>query len=115
MTAKGHRVRVHNGGVSGDTSAGGLARLDWAVGREAQAVIVELGANDMLRGLSPKVTEKNLRQNHRKTASARACDAGRHAGCAQFGAELAGQLSIIFIRALPNNMGWCFIRFSWMV
>ena len=62
LTAKGHRVRVHNGGVSGDTSAGGLARLDWAVGREAQAVIVELGANDMLRGLSPKVTEKNLRQ-----------------------------------------------------
>ena len=62
LTAKGRRVRVHNGGVSGDTSAGGLARLDWAVGREAQAVIVELGANDMLRGLSPKVTEKNLRQ-----------------------------------------------------
>ena len=62
LTAKGHHVRVHNGGVSGDTSAGGLARLDWAVGREAQAVIVELGANDMLRGLSPKVTEKNLRQ-----------------------------------------------------
>ena len=60
LAAKGHRVRVHNGGVSGDTSAGGLARLDWAVGREAQAVIVELGANDMLRGLSPKVTEKTF-------------------------------------------------------
>jgi len=62
LTAKGHRVRIHNGGVSGDTSAGGLARLDWAVGPQAHAVIVELGANDMLRGLSPKVTEKNLRQ-----------------------------------------------------
>ena len=62
LKAKGHHVRVHNGGVSGDTSAGGLARLDWAVGPEAQAVIVELGANDMLRGLSPKITEKNLRQ-----------------------------------------------------
>jgi acyl-CoA thioesterase-1 len=62
LAAKGHQVRVHNGGVSGDTSAGGLARLDWAVGRDAQAVIMELGANDMLRGLSPKVTENNLRQ-----------------------------------------------------
>jgi acyl-CoA thioesterase-1 len=62
LAAKGHQVRVHNGGVSGDTSAGGLARLDWAVGRDAQAVIIELGANDMLRGLSPKVTENNLRQ-----------------------------------------------------
>ena len=62
LTAKGHRVMVHNGGVSGDTTAGGLARLDWAVGDEAQAVIVELGANDMLRGLPPTVTEQNLRQ-----------------------------------------------------
>ena len=62
LAAKGHRVRVHNGGVSGDTSAGGLARLDWAVGPQAQAVIVELGANDMLRGLPPKVTEENLRR-----------------------------------------------------
>jgi acyl-CoA thioesterase-1 len=62
LTAKGHKVTVHNGGVSGDTSAGGLARLDWAVGPQAQAVIVELGANDMLRGLSPRVTEENLRR-----------------------------------------------------
>jgi len=62
LAAKGYKVTVHNGGVSGDTSAGGLARLDWAVGPEAQAVIVELGANDMLRGLPPQMTEENLRR-----------------------------------------------------
>ncbi|MEZ5871399.1 MAG: arylesterase [Nitratireductor sp.] len=53
-------VRVLNAGVSGDTSAGGLARLDWSVPPEATAVIVELGANDALRGLSPKATMDNL-------------------------------------------------------
>jgi len=62
LTARGHKVKVHNGGVSGDTSAGGLARLDWVIAPETDAVIVELGANDMLRGISPKVTDKNLRQ-----------------------------------------------------
>ncbi len=61
LAARGYQVKVHNGGVSGDTSSGGLARLDWVVGPHAQAVIIELGANDMLRGISPKVTEKNLR------------------------------------------------------
>lgn len=62
LTARGHQVTVHNGGVSGDTSAGGLARLDWVIGPETDAVIVELGANDMLRGIAPHVTDKNLRQ-----------------------------------------------------
>jgi acyl-CoA thioesterase I len=61
LTAKGLAVKVHNGGVSGDTSAGGLARLEWVVGPDTHAVIVELGANDMLRGLAPALTEKNLR------------------------------------------------------
>ena len=49
-----------NAGVSGDTSSGGLARLDWSVSEETDAVIVELGANDALRGISPAVTEKAL-------------------------------------------------------
>lgn len=61
LAARGHNVRIINGGVSGDTSSGGLARLDWVVGPEAQAVIIELGANDMLRGISPNVTKANLR------------------------------------------------------
>ena len=60
LTARGHNVHVRNGGVSGDTSTGGLARLDWAVAADVQAVIVELGANDMLRGIAPNVTRTNL-------------------------------------------------------
>jgi acyl-CoA thioesterase-1 len=51
---------VRNGGVSGDTSAGGRARLDWVLSPTTSAVIVELGANDMLRGISPSLTQKNL-------------------------------------------------------
>jgi acyl-CoA thioesterase I len=51
---------IVNGGVSGDTSAGGLARIDWALGDDIDGVIVELGANDMLRGIDPAVTQANL-------------------------------------------------------
>lgn len=51
---------VVNGGVSGDTTAGGLARIGWALGDDIDAVIVELGANDMLRGVDPAVTRANL-------------------------------------------------------
>jgi acyl-CoA thioesterase I len=53
-------VTVVNGGVSGDTSAGGLARIGWALGDDIDGVIVELGANDMLRGIDPGVTQANL-------------------------------------------------------
>ncbi|MCF8469383.1 MAG: arylesterase [Parvibaculum sp.] len=57
----GHEnVKVANAGVSGDTTTGGRARLDWAVGAEADAVIVELGANDALRGVDPAITRENL-------------------------------------------------------
>ena len=52
---------VTNAGVSGDTSAGGLARLDWSLADRPDVAIVELGSNDMLRGLPPEQTEKNLR------------------------------------------------------
>ena len=51
---------VINAGVSGDTTAGGLARLDWALGDDVDAVIVELGANDMLRGLDVGEMRRNL-------------------------------------------------------
>lgn len=60
LRAKGIKARVLNGGVSGDTTAGGLARLDWALGDKPDVAIVELGANDMLRGLDPKAAESNL-------------------------------------------------------
>jgi acyl-CoA thioesterase-1 len=52
---------VTNAGVSGDTTAGGLARLDWSLADHPDAVILELGSNDMLRGTPPAETEKNLR------------------------------------------------------
>jgi acyl-CoA thioesterase-1 len=60
LAAKGLAVNVINAGVSGDTSSGGLARLDWSVSEDTDAVMVELGANDALRGISPSVTEKAL-------------------------------------------------------
>jgi acyl-CoA thioesterase I len=60
LAAKGIAARVINGGVSGDTSAGGLARLDWALADDPDIVIVELGANDGLRGLDPAKTQENL-------------------------------------------------------
>ncbi|MDQ4061375.1 MAG: arylesterase [Pseudomonadota bacterium] len=60
LRAKGYDVEVANAGVSGDTAAGGLARLDWAVPDGTDAVILELGANDMLRGLDPKRTREAL-------------------------------------------------------
>jgi acyl-CoA thioesterase I len=60
LTAKGLTVDVSNAGVSGDTAADGLAHLDWSVPDGTDAVIVELGANDMLRGLNPTVTRDAL-------------------------------------------------------
>jgi acyl-CoA thioesterase-1 len=60
LKAKGIAVEVINAGVSGDTSTGGLARLDWSVPEGTDAVILELGANDMLRGIEPKVTRAAL-------------------------------------------------------
>ena len=60
LTAKGDAVEVTNAGVSGDTASGGLGRLDWSVPEGTEAVIVELGANDALRGLDPKLTKTAL-------------------------------------------------------
>jgi len=60
LVAKGLAVNVVNAGVSGDTTAGGLARLDWSVPDGTDAVILELGANDALRGFDPAVTRKAL-------------------------------------------------------
>ena len=62
LKAKGHDVKVINAGVSGDTAADGAARLDWALGEPVNAVIVELGANDALRGLPVAQAEQALDQ-----------------------------------------------------
>jgi acyl-CoA thioesterase-1 len=60
LRAKGYDVAISNAGVSGDTAADGLARYDWAVPAGADALIVELGANDMLRGLDPAAAKASL-------------------------------------------------------
>ncbi|MBS0275556.1 MAG: arylesterase [Proteobacteria bacterium] len=60
LKQKGIDATVINAGVSGDTSAGGLSRLDWSLADHPNAAIVELGSNDALRGIDPASTEKNL-------------------------------------------------------
>jgi acyl-CoA thioesterase-1 len=60
LAAKGAAVEIANAGVSGDTASDGLARLDWSVPQGTDAVILEFGANDMLRGIKPEVTRGAL-------------------------------------------------------
>jgi acyl-CoA thioesterase I len=60
LRAKGYKVEVANAGVSGDTASAGLDRLDWSIPDGTDGVIVELGANDMLRGLDPAVTRQAI-------------------------------------------------------
>ena len=60
LKARGHDVTIVNAGVSGDTASDGLTRLDWSVADDAGAVIVELGANDALRGIAPATTRAAL-------------------------------------------------------
>ncbi len=91
LAARGHSVRVVNGGVSGDTTAGGRARLGWALKDKPDAVIVELGGNDALRGLAPEATRRNL-----DDILARLCKAG-------IPALLAGWKS-------PRNLGPEYVR-----
>jgi acyl-CoA thioesterase-1 len=62
LRAKGHDVTFINAGVSGDTTSGGLARLEWTLEEKPDAAILALGANDMLRAVDPKITEENLRK-----------------------------------------------------
>jgi acyl-CoA thioesterase-1 len=60
LRAKGYAVSITNAGVSGDTTSGGLARLDWSVPDGTDGVILELGANDMLRGIDPNIPRQAL-------------------------------------------------------
>ncbi|MFK0277948.1 arylesterase [Ensifer sp. NPDC090286] len=60
LKEKGFDVTIANAGVSGDTSSGGLARIDWSVPDGTKGVILELGANDALRGIAPEETRKNV-------------------------------------------------------
>ena len=60
LQARGLKVQITNAGVSGDTASAGLARVDWSVPEGTEAVILELGANDALRGVDPKLTHAAL-------------------------------------------------------
>ena len=60
LRERGHDVTIVNGGVSGDTTSGGLSRVDWSLTPEIDAMIVTLGGNDVLRGLPPELTRSNL-------------------------------------------------------
>ena len=86
LERRGRSIRAVNAGVSGDTSAGGLRRVDWLLRQQPQLVVVELGANDGLRGLDLDATEGNLR------AIVQACDA-------------AGARVLLAGMALPPNYG----------
>jgi acyl-CoA thioesterase I len=97
LAADGVDARVVNAGVSGDTTAGGLARLAFAMGDGADLVIVELGANDMLRGLDPKIAESNLEKilDQIKDKGASALLAGMLAS-ANFGPAYKARFDAIF-------------------
>jgi acyl-CoA thioesterase-1 len=70
LRSEGHAVEVVNAGVSGDTSAGGLSRVDWVLQRPTEILIVELGGNDALRGQDLENTEANLREIVRRGQAA---------------------------------------------
>jgi acyl-CoA thioesterase-1 len=90
---------VTNAGVSGDTSAGGLARLDWSLADHPDAVILELGSNDMLRGIAPAETEKNLRAilDRLKAVHMKVLLTGMHAQ-RNLGADYVKQFDTIYPR-----------------
>jgi len=81
LTAKGYDAQVLNAGVSGDTTAGGLARLDWSLTEKPDYAIVALGGNDGLRGIDPAATRANLAAiiGRLKTAGVRVLLAGMYA------------------------------------
>lgn len=60
LAERGYDVRIVNAGVSGDTTAGGLARVEWSLTPDIQAMIVALGGNDLLRGIDPAVSRDNI-------------------------------------------------------
>lgn len=72
LAARGVAVRVVNGGISGDTSAGALARVDWLLTQKPEILVVSIGGNDGLRGQPVEALERNLREIVRRAKAARA-------------------------------------------
>lgn len=97
LAGAGIDVEVIDGGVSGDTTAGGLARLDWALADRPDLVILELGANDMLRGIDPALTRANLDAMLGRLAQAKVAVllAGMRAA-PNLGADYGGQFAAIY-------------------
>ena len=95
LTAKGIAAEVANAGVSGDTSSDGLARLDWSVPPGTAAVILELGANDMLRGIKPQLTRDALDQILQRLAA-------RHIAVLLCGMRAAPNLGVDYGKAFES-------------
>ena len=91
LKAKGIAATVVNAGVSGDTASGGLDRLTWSVRPGTDAVIVELGANDMLRGIDPKLTKAALAEILKRLAA-------RHISVLLAGMKAARNMGAEFIK-----------------
>jgi len=107
----GWNVEVTNAGVSGDTTAGGVSRLSWILRQEPQIVVVELGANDGLRGMSVQMTEANLGRiiSDAKEAGARVVLAGMMVP-PNYGSEYAEQFNAVF-PGLADELGVPLIPF----
>ncbi|HET7020424.1 MAG TPA: arylesterase [Xanthobacteraceae bacterium] len=111
LKAKGIAVEVANAGVSGDTASGGLARLDWSVPEGTNAVILELGANDMLRGIDPSRTRRALDEIVRRLTERRipVLLAGMR-GAANLGSDYARDFETIYSE-LASRHGLLFYPF----
>lgn len=92
LKTKGYNVTIANAGSSGDTASGGLARLGWSVPEGTDAVILELGANDMLRGIDPNITKAALDNILSRLA-------GRHISILLAGMKAARNLGADYARA----------------
>jgi acyl-CoA thioesterase-1 len=92
LKAMGEAVTIANAGVSGDTAADGLDRLDWSVPNGTDAVILELGANDALRGIDPKVTKAALDKILAKLAA-------RHIPVLLAGMQAPRNMGVDYVRA----------------
>jgi acyl-CoA thioesterase I len=95
LAARGVAVEIANAGVSGDTASGALARIDWSVPDGTDAVIVEIGANDMLRGIKPQVTREALAAILRRLAD-------RHIAVLVCGMRAAPNLGADYVRSFES-------------
>lgn len=104
LRAKGHDVEIINAGVSGDTTAGGLARLDWALSPKPEYAIVALGANDALRAVEPSDTFNNLDTilSRLKAKDVRILVAGMYAP-PNLGREYADAFNAVFPRLAKKH------------